>query len=220
MKLSEQTMSVLRNFSSINPSIRFKKGNILRTISPGETVLAKAVLEDDIPSEFCIYDLSRFLGVVSMFNNPSFDIHKDHMTIKGAGRKVNYAFAAPEVLALPDDNDPEGDKTQSYECILPHTDLKEIVKALGVLSVPDLVIEGSDGTIKLKATDVDNKDSDTYDITICECDKNASFKAVIKAENLKLMPMDYKAVIYSDGFAHFKGEQAEYWVALEDSSTF
>jgi len=65
MKLSTETLSVLKNFASINSGIEFKQGNIIRTMSSGKTVLAKATLKDDFPQDFCVYDLNQFLLVHS-----------------------------------------------------------------------------------------------------------------------------------------------------------
>lgn len=47
MKLSEQTVEVLQNFSSINNSLVFKKGTVLRTVSPQKTVLAEVEVGDN-----------------------------------------------------------------------------------------------------------------------------------------------------------------------------
>jgi hypothetical protein len=57
MKFSERTLTVLKNFATINPSIIFKPGKQIRTISPQKTVVAIANIEDEIPSEACVYDM-------------------------------------------------------------------------------------------------------------------------------------------------------------------
>ena len=60
MKLSTETIAVLKNFASINQGIEFKKGKKIKTISAGKTVLAEAHLTDEFPENFCIYDLNQF----------------------------------------------------------------------------------------------------------------------------------------------------------------
>ena len=70
MKLSVDTVNILKNFSLINPSIAFKAGNSLSTMSPQRSVMARADLDDHFPSDGAIYDLSRFLGVISLFETP------------------------------------------------------------------------------------------------------------------------------------------------------
>ena len=62
MKLSEKTLNILKNFSSINQSILVKQGNQLRTISVAKNILAEAEIKEDFPRDFAIYDLNQFLN--------------------------------------------------------------------------------------------------------------------------------------------------------------
>ena len=71
MKLSEKTLSLLKNFGSINQSILFKEGNKLRTISVMKNILAEAEIAEDIPQDFGIYDLNQFLNVSVFLNHPN-----------------------------------------------------------------------------------------------------------------------------------------------------
>ena len=61
MKLSDKTINLLKNFSDINQSILFKKGNKLRTISVMKNIMAEAEVQEDFPKDFAIYDLTQFL---------------------------------------------------------------------------------------------------------------------------------------------------------------
>ena len=54
MKLSDKTLSVLKNFSSINQSILFKEGNKLRTISVMKNILAEATINEEFSRDFGI----------------------------------------------------------------------------------------------------------------------------------------------------------------------
>jgi len=83
MKLSDKTLSVLKNFSTINQSILFKQGNKLRTISVMKNILAEANISEEIPKDFGIYDLSQFLNGLSLHQNPELDFGNDgHVVIK------------------------------------------------------------------------------------------------------------------------------------------
>jgi hypothetical protein len=217
MKLSARTLTVLKNFATINPSIQFNEGNVLRTISPNKTILAKATLVDTVESTFAIYDLSRFLGVVSLFDEPVFELKEKLAVIKSQGRKVSYTYADPSNLVLP----------PNKEITLPSVDVNfkltadqysEIMKALGVMSFPDLVVAGEEGSIVLRATDTKNPSSDKYDIEVGQTDK--TFSAVFRTENLKMLSGNYDISISSKGISHFKSDDVEYWVSIESSSTF
>ena len=70
MKLSDRTINLLKNFASINQSILFKQGNQLRTISVMKNILAEANIDEDIPQEFGVYDLSQFLNSLGLFKEP------------------------------------------------------------------------------------------------------------------------------------------------------
>lgn len=217
MKLSQRTIQVLRNFSAINPSIQFDAGNVLKTISPNKTVMAKATLEDNFPSTFAIYDLSRFLGVVSLFDSPEFKLEERMVNIKSPGRKVSYTFADPSTIILPPNKEINiGVIDVDFELRQEH--FAEIMKALGVMSFPDLVVVGENGKVVLRATDTKNPSADKYDIEVGDTD--ISFSAVFKTENLKILPNTYHVEISSRGISHFKSTDVEYWISIEANSKF
>ena len=74
MKLSESTLSLLKNFSTINQSILFKQGTKLRTISVMKNILAEATITEEIPKDFGIYDLNQFLNGLSLHQSPELDL--------------------------------------------------------------------------------------------------------------------------------------------------
>lgn len=217
MKLNQRSIQILKNFASINPSIQFDEGTNLKTISPNKTIMAKATLEDVIPSTFAIYDLSRFLGVVSLFDDPDFSLQENLVTISSPGRKVSYTFADPSTIITPPNRDINiGEADVTFE--LKQDNFAEAMKALGVMSFPDLVVAGEDGKVVLRATDTKNPSSDKYDIEVGDTD--LTFTAVFKSENLKILPGDYTVNISSKGISHFQGSDVEYWISIESSSEF
>ena len=217
MKLNTRTIQVLKNFASINPSIRFSEGTNLKTISPNKTMMAKAKLEDVIPSTFAIYDLSRFLGVVSLFEDPEYQIEERMVNIASPGRKVSYTFADPSTIITPPDREIVlEDPDVVFE--LKQENFAEIMKALGVMSFPDLVVVGEDGKVILRATDTKNPSSDKYDIEVGTTDR--TFTAVFKTENVKILPSSYTVSLSSKGISHFVSDDVEYWISLEANSTF
>lgn len=217
MKLSQRSIQVLKNFSAINPSIQFTEGDELKTISPNKTMMAKAKLEDVIPSTFAIYDLSRFLGVVSLFEDPEFVIDERMVNISSPGRKVSYTFADPSTIITPPAKPIDiGAADVVFE--LKHENFAEIMKALGVMSFPDFVVVGEDGKIFLRATDTKNPSSDKYDIEVGTTDR--TFTAVFKTENVKILPSSYTVSLSSKGISHFVSDDVEYWISLEANSTF
>jgi len=217
MKLNTRTIQVLKNFASINPSIQFSEGTNLKTISPNKTMMAKAKLEDIIPSTFAIYDLSRFLGVVSLFEDPEYQIEERMVNIASPGRTVSYTFADPSTIITPPDREIVlEDPDVVFELKQEH--FAEIMKALGVMSFPDLVVAGENDKVILRATDTKNPSSDKYDIEVGITDR--TFTAVFKTENVKILPSSYTVSLSSKGISHFVSDDVEYWISLEANSTF
>lgn len=217
MNLSERSIQVLKNFSTINPSIQFREGNVLKTVSPNKTMMAKANLDSSIERTFAIYDLSRFLGVVSLFEDPEFELQENQLNINSTGRSVSYTYADPTTIVVPPENDLAiGECEVSFS--LSQSQYIDIMKALGVMSFPELVVAGENGNLVIRATDTKNPSADKYDIVVGSTD--TEFQAVFKAENIKLMPDDYEVSISSRGIANFKSEDVEYWISIEAHSQF
>ena len=93
MKFSERPLTILKSFSTINKSILMKEGNVLKTITPEKTLVAKATITDQIPSQACIYDLSRFLSILGLYKDPDVEFHDKYFTIAEGKQRTKYAFA-------------------------------------------------------------------------------------------------------------------------------
>src|SRR5690242_9079579 len=101
MKLEQKTIQILKNFATINQSIWINEGNELSTISLAKTLYAKAQVKETFPRSFGIYDLSRFLGVLSLFNEPNLEFTDAHIHIKEGSKKVKYIYAAENMIVAP-----------------------------------------------------------------------------------------------------------------------
>lgn len=217
MKLETRTTQILRNFSSINPSIIFTPGNVISTVSPTKTILAKAKITQEFKSRFAIYDLSRFLGTISLFDDPELDIHDKYLTIKQGLREINYNFADENCIAVPPSKNIVLNNAE-VSFSIKELELQELIKALSVLSLPDIAIVGDGETMSIQATDCKNPTSDNYSLSVGETSDN--FKIFIKAENFKVIIGDYDVSVSSKGISHFKGVDIEYWIAVSSASTF
>lgn len=221
MKLEGRTLQILKNYATINPSLQFKQGgnggSVLATMSPNKTVMAKAKIKDVIPAEFAIYDLSRFLGVISLFESPDIVLDTSHLVISGNDRQVKYTYADPKMIVAPGDKeikipDPE------INFALKSDSLQSVLKAMGVMGLPEIAVTGEDSKLSIEALDSKNPTSDKFSVVVGDTDK--TFKMIFLAENIKILNEDYDVSISSKGIAHFKGKDIEYWVATESSSTY
>jgi hypothetical protein len=217
MKLDTRTLQVLKNYSSINPSILFRNGNVLTTVTPTKTIFAKATLEQEFPSQFAIYDLNKFLSVLSLFDEPELQIGDKSVVVQSGRKRVNYVFADPNSIVAPKSesvNFPDADV--SFE--LTNEVLADVTKALGVLRQPEIAVVGNGTTISLQTTNSKDPTSDVYSVEVGDTDK--TFTVYFKAENMRLLPDTYQVDIARAGIARFRSKDLEYYIAVEQNSKF
>ena len=220
MKLSDSTLSLLKNFSTINQSILFKQGTKLRTISVMKNILAEATISEELPKDFGIYDLGQFLNGLSLHNNPDLDFQEDNYVVIKEGRsRSKYFFADPQVIVTP----PEREMTLPSEDVtfdLSTEQLDKLLKAAAIYQLPDLAVVGGEGVVKIVVRDKKNDTSNDFAITVGETDKQFSFN--FKVENIKILPGNYEVVVSSKLLSRFrsKNQDLTYFIALEPDSTF
>ena len=220
MKLSDNTLSLLKNFSNINQSILFKQGNKLRTMSVMKNILAEATIDEELPKDFGIYDLNQFLNGLSLHQSPELDFAKEeHVVIKEGKMRSKYFFADPSVIVSP----PEKEITlpsEDVSFVLASQQLEKLKKAASIYQLPDISAIGDDGVVKLVARDKKNDTSNDFSIVVGETDKEFIFN--FKEENLKIIPGSYDVVVSSKLLSKFTAQNYEltYYIALEPDSTF
>ena len=221
MKISDNTISILRNFSDINANILFTPGKTLSTMSTMKNIMAKADVEEQFETEFGIYDLPEFLRAVDSFQQPvlkfngaaNLKIQDEKSTLS-----ARYAFADKSTLRYPSKQISMPDKTVTFT--LNNSDYESVKKLYTNLSLPDIAFKGEKGKIKLVALDKKNNNSNESSVTIGETD--LEFTAYVKAENMKIIPGEYDVALSKAKIAHFinKKVKVQYWIALEADSTF
>tara|TARA_Y100001937_G_scaffold427_1_gene507 strand:- start:458 stop:1123 length:666 start_codon:yes stop_codon:yes gene_type:complete len=220
MKLSDKTLSVLKNFSTINQSILFKQGSKLRTISVMKNILAEATVTEEIPKDFGIYDLNQFLNGLSLHQSPELDfVNEGHVVIKEGRMRSKYFFADPNVIITPPDKAIDlPSEDVSFE--LSTDQLDKLLKAAAIYQLPDLAVVGSSGVVKILVRDKKNDTSNDFSVTVGETDKEFSFN--FKVENIKILPGTYDVSVSSKLLSRFtsKNQDLTYFIALEPDSTF
>ena len=217
MKINKDTLNTLKNFSDINMSIEVKAGNTLRTVSVQKNNLAQAEVETTFPQDFAIYEVNRFLGAISLFDNPDFEFGEKSVRIGNDRNSLNYVYCDPSMIVTPPENnitvpDPE------VRFKLSQDSLSRVMKAGNVLGTPEIVVEGG-SPMTVRAMDSQNDSSDTFHVNLDES-TDKTFRFVFKIENFKMVPGDYDVEISSKGIAKFSQNQLQYWIATESSSTY
>ena len=216
MKLSGETIDVLKNFSNINQNILIKEGTQLRTMSTMKNILAEAPIKETFPREFGIYDLNELLGVLTLVNDAELEFDSEsHLTVNGGNVKIKYFFSDPSILTTPPEsfNPPECDVSFGVT----GKTLSSVLKASAVMQLPDIVIEGNTGA-SITATDLKNTTSNNYTEQL-NSETTQTFKFHFKADNLKMIPGDYQVKASSTAqVSNWVGSDASYWIALEQTS--
>lgn len=217
MKISTNTINVLKNFAKINPSMVFPEGNVLKTISPSKTIMSKAVVQESFPKRFAVYNLNQFISTVSLVSDPVLKFTDNSVNIVSGNEKFDLVYTdETNITKVPD-----------KEIKLPSVDVSftltqdlfsKLEKAAGVLSLPEVAVVGDGSKIYIQVYDSKNATGNTYSVEIGETNK--SFKAIFKLDNLKLISGDYEVTISAKGISHFLGKEAEYWIAVEQHSVF
>lgn len=218
VSFSKPTLSVLKNFSTINGSIVIREGSILKTINVGENLIAEYECEETFPQTFAIYDLNQFLAGMSIFDSPSLVFgNGEYLTIKGNGRSAKYYFSDPEITlkTAPDRkvNFPGAD----IEFTIREKDLENLRKASDVYGIPDLVFKSqSGGKVELNLCDRENETSNVYTQEIIG-DNTGDYELAMKMENIRLLPGEYEVKISSKLITQWKHKSLNltYWIALE-----
>jgi len=200
MRFDAKTLQLLKNFSTINPSIYFRRGNSLCTISDSKAIYAKAAIDQEIPSNFAIYDLSRFLSTLSMFTDPEITIEENRAVIKDGNRSVNYTLTDPILITTPPEKN-IGLSSVDVKFAMSAERLQETIRAISILGLPEIAIIGNGSEIFVKAVDVKNINGDNYAVSVGKTDD--VFSVFIKTENIKFLQADYVVEISSSGLDKF-----------------
>jgi hypothetical protein len=216
MKLSDNTISVLKNYSTINQNLMINMGSTLSTMSAMKNIVAQATVEETFEQDVAIYDLNEFLACMSLFQNLDLDFQDDFVIMKGeSNNSLKYWYSDPSVVTT------VSSAIEMPECEVNFTlsteQLSDITKAAATIGAPDMVLEGGN----LRVTDKKNDTANSYSMNVFERG-DADYKFWFKVENLKLMSGTYAVNVSSNKISNFKNTNAdiEYFIALEPESYY
>ncbi len=217
MILDEKTIAVLSNFQTINQSIVIRPGNRIRTMSQSEAILAQATVPNTFDSDVYIYDLSKFLALLSLAKENEVIIGEHDLTINQGKSKVKYRMADPILFKKIPENDVVF-KDPEVEFALSWDVLANAIKAMQILKFTELAFIGDGEKLYVSAVSTKDPDANTYATEVGETTK--VFECIMEIEKLKLVASDYYVRITSKGIVHFKGETIEYYIAMHNKSKF
>ena len=217
MKLSKETLALIKNYASINNNLLFKPGSTLSTIAVSNTIMSSSTVTETFPSEFGIYDVNEFLAVLSLFEDADLTFDEKFVTIKQGNSSIKYFAAAPNTIVVPTKPIVFPDAEINFK--LEAAVLAMILKTAPILKSADVAIVGDGATIQVLVGDKKNATSNAY--THALGTTTSAFRVNLKIDNLKMVPGDYDVSISSKKISRFKGAgDLVYYVAVEADSTF
>lgn len=217
MKFSQETLAILSNFAQINPSIVFNPGNVISTMSNMETVIAKAKVDTEFEETFGIFNLSQFLSVISMFDDPEFTILGSHLQIKSGNEKVLYTLSEPKLITQAPNKEltlPEGDVSFTLEAEV----LKKLLKVASLMGSPEIAVTGDRENIYVEALNVKNSSDNNYKVKVGET--TSEFKVIFDTKDILVIPDTYQVDIVKKGISKFESDSITYFIAISKSSSF
>ena len=218
MKLSDNTLAILKNYANINQNLLINAGSTLSTMSVQKNIFAKAEISETFDREVAIYDLNEFLASVTGVSNPDLDFQDDFVLVTNdKGDKLQFYYSDPSVVSAPTKEItlPDADITFT----LSNEQLNDITKMAAIIGAADMVLE--DG--KLKVTDKKNKTANNYSKNVyAKGSEVVDYKFWFKVENLKLLSGTYDVSVSSKKISYFKNQDTDigYFIALEPESYY
>lgn len=213
MKFGEYTLTALKNFSTINPSLIIKAGNLQKTINGDSTILVEAEFEDSFPNDFGIYDLNQFLGNVTTLNNPDLDFTDKSVVMVDGGLKLNYFFCSTNLIKAPPDKELVMKRVDA-KFTLPNAMFQKLMRLAAMNSLPHLSIVGKNGELSAVVHDINNDSSNSVTTKIGDYD-GADLTSPFQIENFKLISDDYDVELMTKTFMKLtsKTRKLKYYIA-------
>lgn len=223
MKLSESTLEVLKNFSTINQGIVIQPGKVIKTIGKSKNILAEYVADEEFKQKFGIYELTSLLAVLTLEKDtPEIEFNSKSMKIVSlAGRrKMEYRFCDEEMITTPPEKGIQMPKAE-IQFEISADDFATIERSVRVLSSQNIAIVSDGKKIYVKNYDATNDAAATSELEICDGNGDV-YNMIFKEESWKMIPGSYEVSISSKGVAHFKHKERnlQYWVTTEAGSTY
>jgi hypothetical protein len=215
MRLSKETFNILKNFSAINSNILIKPGNRIKTVSAGKNIFAEATVTEDFPVDVAIWDLNKFLGVISMFNNPDLEFHDNYVEVSNGNSSIHYYYSEAALLTVPTRDVKMPSILFSFD--LEEKDLNEILKASSILQVSDLNIVAGDGKIKITVDDAKKGTMNSFAITVDENYSGPDYSGSLDVSDIKFLPGSYKVELTTSIISRFThtSQDLAYYIAIK-----
>lgn len=216
MKLSNETVNILKNFANINTNILFREGSLLSSISTSGGVFARAIVAEAFPKEFGVYDLNSLLSLLTLMEDQTIEFGPKSLTVQKDNGKFEYFYSSPSILVAAPNKTIEFDTF--YQFKLTEAEISTLMKAINIVGAVNLSLEADGSKVRLIVGDRKEDTSNSYTKEVG--DSKETFSCHIAVTNFVLIPDNYTVTISKKKLMHFKGEnkKVEYFIAMEPAS--
>lgn len=218
MKISNETLSLLKNYAGINTNIVIRQGNTLATVSPGKNIFSRATITETFPREFAIYDLNSLLGLLTLMEDQEVDFTENRIVVSKDNSRFDYFYSDPGTVTAAPDKNLEIEPVWSFE--LTAEDISMILRAASITGAPVVSIVSDGASVVLKVGDPTNPSSNSYTKTI-STDAAPVFDCRVKVENIKVISDSYVVTLGKKRAMEFKskGRDLVYFIAMDPASS-
>lgn len=226
MKISVQTLEVLKNLSKINTSfIVEEEGNTLRSCTPGNGHVAFAQVPEVMP-KFSIYDLNEFLPIASTFPDADFEFGEKSVKISSGKSKFNYSYCAERLI---ESRPPRSVKMPTPDCeiVIEKATFKLLLQAANSLGVGVIAFKSVNGKIEAQAVSSANAGTpNTFSVEVGDAPVGHNFNLPFSVTTFaKFIPGDYKVKLTAKKINEFScllgpDHSITYWVSPEVGYTY
>lgn len=228
MKLSNETIAILKHAAGINPGIILdENSNIIFSMHESKTTRMQATVTETFPVQIALINLNQFLNSLSLFQDPELEFNQDSVVISGNnGQKIQYYYSDPAVIQQ-SNKQLKADIDYEFEFNISKEDLAQLNKASSIIGVDDICVYNDGTDIYISAMDKRRQAGNHFDLAVGTDTslEGKHFKIFFRKTNLKLTSNDYHVKVSSKGLSTWIAEDAQvpsliFYCAVEKDSEY
>lgn len=233
MKLSNNTLKVLKNLATLNPAIvldKSKEGKTtIKSTNTNKAVIVYAEIVEKLEKDVAIFDLNQFLNIFSSFKEPELTFEDSFLYIKEGNSKVKYLYGNKEsVLSPPDfsvicqklfnaDDIPEDKVIVKFSLL--EDDFNKVLKTADIMGLEHIKIVTENGKIIMKVLNIDNPSSNTFDVVVGEDSTNENREFTFARSNFKMLSGDYEVFLTDSPLSKFYNKANNYTTLIRQQES-
>lgn len=193
MKLSQNTLTILKNFATINKGIVFHPGNKL--FSRRESLIADATIAESFEVEKGVADLSQLLNIIALYNDPVLEFGEKFLRVaeSDGAAETKYGYAPPGIVTggtVPKKKTMEITE-QVIDFVLTEEQWIKLQKATSILSREEVKITSDGKVVRIGTAGKKTEDQSSFSLVLEADAHGVSCNMVYKRDDMPLLKGSY-----------------------------